>query len=681
MQGYRFVIVITSLLLLTGCVGRQTLTGEHFQLRAPGLERALAEVETRAAVVDSELYLGFEAGNDKLWFPLLYRDHIEQEGVAIHLAELDTSSRRYRAPREEDHITVLDEETFSEMMAAVLRWMTPLGPDEGLALQMRNRDLVSWRDENGLQHLASWEQLPSGVQVRERINDRQLAARMLPLLEHYVEQQQDQEAPRHLLFTLDRDAPGGLAWIHADLEERSLHYIASPFTGAEITEPRLRVSMKTLNRVVIRSHFITFLRNPVTTVRRLLGQGEDMIASLVRRGPERIDPDAPLNEGPGMDLDAWEAQLDQITGSRNYPGEVEFLVGGEAFFSDLVERIHRAEKHIDIRTFIFDRDEFAVRIADLLRARSEEVPVRVMMDDMGSLLATLSPPPGGHRHGFQPPADIARYLARDSQVRVRRVGNPWLTGDHVKLTLVDDAAWVGGMNYGKEYRYYWTDLMARVEGPVVRRLQQEFDKAWAHAGPAGDLGYLVQALRLPRLTAAELEAAENMVPLRPLRTRSGRREILQAQLAAIRNTRDYIYISAPYFTEPDITNALITARARGVDVRVILPGAGNHNIMNSANLFTANRLLEAGVRVHVYPGMTHMKAAVYDGWASFGSANFDRLSFKVNQELNLATSHEETVRDLEARVFEPKFEQSRELTEPIAWTWVDTLARVLATPI
>ena len=52
---------------------------------------------------------------------------------------------------------------------------------------------------------------------------------------------------------------------------------------------------------------------------------------------------------------------------------------------------------------------------------------------------------------------------------------------------------------------------------------------------------------------------------------------------------------------------------------------------------TANRLLRAGVRVYLYPGMTHVKATTVDGlWAYLGTGNFDALSLRHNRELGLA---------------------------------------------
>lgn len=678
MTGLRLLLILVPL-TLTGCASRTSLTGEPFRLSMPTLETALEHTRVEAVQVDGALRLGFINDDEYLWFGVSPLDVHEEDGVAIWLTELRTHERMRRPPRRAVPVTVLDDDEVSVILRDMIGWLTPHEPWQGLALQLRRREMVSWRDDDGQLRINPWSEVPGVVTLVERMDDRELAVRMLALLQ---DMNANSEAPLFgpMLFTLTPDQPGALGWIFADPEAGELLYVLSPAEGDESREPMLRVSLKTLDRVVVRSHFLTFVKNPVTTVRRLFGHVEDAVVSMARRGPEAVDPHAPLHQGPGMDLVAWEQRLDVLTGHHRYPGQLTFLVGGDAFFPELIERIHSARKGVDIRTYIFDNDEYAVQLADLLRARSGDIRVRVMMDDLGSLMAGLNPPPEGYGPGFQPPTDMVRYLRSDSAVQARRVGNPWLTGDHAKLTLVDrDVAYVGGMNYGAEYRYHWHDMMVRVEGPVVQRLQREFDKAWAHAGPGGDLAYLVRSLRLPRSEVTAMP--EDMVPVRVLRTRSGEREILRTQLAAIASAQRYIFIATPYFTEPDVINALLSARARGVDVRVVLPGEGNHGVMNSANLFTANQLLAGGVRVFIYPGMTHVKAAIYDGWASFGSANFDRLSFKMNQEINLATSDPEAVSALKEVLFTPHFASSQELMAPLAWTWSDFVAGILSRPL
>lgn len=150
------------------------------------------------------------------------------------------------------------------------------------------------------------------------------------------------------------------------------------------------------------------------------------------------------------------------------------------------------------------------------------------------------------------------------------------------------------------------------------------------------------------------------------------------QRAAIRNAKKYIYIENAYFTDDAMLYELAKARRRGVGVRVILPLVGNHGPINQSNALAANAMLQHGIRVFMYPGVSHIKAAVFDGWACLGSANWDKLSFRTNKELNVATSHPEYVEELLDRVFTPDYEESVELLEPFPERWSDHLMEIVA---
>jgi phosphatidylserine/phosphatidylglycerophosphate/cardiolipin synthase-like enzyme len=102
---------------------------------------------------------------------------------------------------------------------------------------------------------------------------------------------------------------------------------------------------------------------------------------------------------------------------------------------------------------------------------------------------------------------------------------------------------------------------------------------------------------------------------------------------------------------------------------MIVPTRGDSRFMNSANLLAASVLARNGVRVFVYPGMTHVKAALYDGWACLGSANFDKLSLRVNRETNIATSDPGFVERMKRELFDVDFAQSREIGEPPSAGW------------
>jgi cardiolipin synthase len=269
---------------------------------------------------------------------------------------------------------------------------------------------------------------------------------------------------------------------------------------------------------------------------------------------------------------------------------------------------------------------------------------------------------------------VVNYLRDDSRVDVRVLRNAWLMGDHSKSIVVDGrTAFIGGMNIGREYRYDWHDLMIEVEGPVVGLIEEDFEKSWRGEGLLGDLQRLIYPGRdaLP-------EAAPDHYPVRVLFTRPGDPQILRAQVAAMRSARKRIYIQNAYLTSDTVVYELVKARRRGVDVRVIVPAASDSGLISRSNVVAANALLRHGIRVYVYPGMSHVKAAVYDGWACFGSANFDYLSLRVNKELNLATSHPPAVDALVEQLFEVDFARALELTEPLPGNWGDYLAEMLA---
>jgi len=234
-----------------------------------------------------------------------------------------------------------------------------------------------------------------------------------------------------------------------------------------------------------------------------------------------------------------------------------------------------------------------------------------------------------------------------------------------------ERAFVGGMNIGYQYRYLWHDLMVEVEGPIAARLARDFEAAFRH----GDI--------LPRpgeagAAAPPPPAPAGMVDLRPLYTRPGDPQILRAQLAAIAAARREILVEQAYVADDAIVAALVAARRRGVDVHVILPTRGDSGFMNAANLIATRAFVQNGVRVYAYPGMTHVKAALYDGWAIVGSANFDKLSLRVNGETCVATSDPAFVAALRRDLFERDLARSTEITTPPAVGWTTYVADFVA---
>ena len=463
---------------------------------------------------------------------------------------------------------------------------------------------------------------------------------------------------RHLLYL------SGTALLQAALslaafgEERAGNHIADK-ASPPLHEPENATLPRPLLKTAFRSTVGSIIRHPLTTYH--LG-----ITLSRRRGATLFDNNLPTlqaaqlfsEQAPRPGSPEFELHLDRAGLPDRIPGELNYHIGGREFFTAFEKELAEANLSIDSQVYIFDNDDIGVRYANLLRARAEEIPVRIIFDDLGSTMAHGKHPSSDLPQDFIQPADIGAYLIEGkSNVLLRETLNPWLITDHTKLHIFDrKVAFLGGMNLGRESRYEWHDLMVSVKGPVVDALSSDYDQTWRRNGPLGDFALFL------RQKDIQLEE-EPGTPLRLLRTDilTARNEIVLAMQQAIRCARDRVWIETPYFSSDIIETELKAAATRGVDVRVILPGKANHQIMNAGNSVTARNLLSAGVRVYQYPEMTHLKAMVCDGWATVGSANLDTISLYINRELNVSFSESKLVSELIDRVFEPDFQTSSPL--------------------
>jgi cardiolipin synthase len=315
-----------------------------------------------------------------------------------------------------------------------------------------------------------------------------------------------------------------------------------------------------------------------------------------------------------------------------------------------------------------------VGIADQLKQRSGQVKVRVIMDRLASLEAATVPPATPPPKAYVPPNSISAYLKKDSRVSVRPFLNPFCSYDHSKVYLVDGTqAWMGGMNIGREYRSEWHDMMVEINGPILGPLEREFQLDWAHAGPWGDLGYLSVLLSVPKPARLETGSAA-WIQMRLLPTKTTRKPFAKAVLHVLDRARSYIYVENPYLFDKRVMSGLARARQRGVDVRVILPHVNDSHTGGRAELVAANYLVEQGVRVFFYPGMTHVKALLADDWACVGSGNLNQFGLGLCQEHNVATSDRAFSTRLKHDLFEEDFTHCYELTEAVPLEWKDFIA-------
>ena len=547
------------------------------------------------------------------------------------------------------------------------RKLTPERPGHGYSYECLFADRTIYRDKHGTVKVVFQKETPRDVVI----DHHYYLAEGLEIIAAKLNAALGSKYPNESLFVL---MPSGTTHytqpVFIDRKRRVCvsMCLAALFDSGETGVP-FKVAGDGISALILESHGLALLRNPISSVARLAdGLVQDSIRLVRIPSVTFTRQFIPASSSGAMDLNNWEEWLDRHTGTEREKGSLKILVDGDEFFRRFRQAAAHATNHISGDVYIFDTDDVGVGVADLLKRRSAEIPVKVTYDRMCSLVGALLPKMTPMPADYVPPASIARYLRKGSQVQVRPFLNPWLSVNHSKLFLVDgNKAWIGGMNLGREYLHEWHDVMFEMEGPVVGSFEGQFDREWALAGPGGDAAYFAALSKTHSGKDEQDNASVRYAALRRLPTSKGlHKPYMKAVLTALEQARSYIWIENGYLFDKGVAAALVRAKKRGVDVRLILPRVNNFTVGIRSNLAIAERLRRAGVRVFLWPGMTHTKVVMVDGWSCFGSANLNQWSFRLSVEQNLATSDPEFASELKAKVFEADFARSYELKEPIS---------------
>lgn len=630
-----------------------------------------------ALLGNNEIQIRYHRGEEKdylyaSWNPI----PCEDEKHFHCLSEIHFSKDSIKPEDDFRQIPVLGSDKWQFLLESVKQSLAPEKPGLGVSFVFNYQELVLYRDKNDNIYFKKFNDIPSYIKVVGLLKENVIASEIIKQVENHTTF--DTGDNGQFLYRTGNTHHGSIIFVLIDINKNQTVFLTTPYYAKYSHDSGANPVINSV-RWLYRSGLLTIVKNPATTLYRLYRRLKHS-AAVILTGSETLDKTVFLNgpEVKGMDLDEWENRLDRMfPRNKTFKGSVDFLIDGENYFPRLIQSFREANKSIWLRTYIFDNDDYAVKIADILKRKSKDIKIKVLADHLGCMSAATSLPASPIPPDFKFPFDIFGYLKKDSKIKVRTTTNPWFTTDHTKSIIVDNnTAFVGGMNIGREYRYEWHDMMMEVKGPIVGRLKKDFRRAWAHSGLLGDLAYLFSLASSSKTD--QHEEMPDLYNIRPLYTKAGKTQIFDAQLEAIRNAKKYIYIQNPYFSENKILNELIRARSRGVDVRVILPSTSDYGFMDSSNVVTTNIMIENGIRVYIYPRLSHIKAAIYDGWACLGSANFDALSLRINLETNLAFSNPEAVEKLKNELFEKDFAISSEVTNPVKVTFLDYLGEMIS---
>ena len=336
--------------------------------------------------------------------------------------------------------------------------------------------------------------------------------------------------------------------------------------------------------------------------------------------------------------------------------KIELLHNGDQIFPAMLTAIAAATKTVNFEAFLFNSGEVGSKFRDTLSERAlAGLRVRVLLDGVGSGSSLDD-------------SDVKAMEDAGCQVSYYHPTRSWRLDrtnrrTHRRILVVDGRiGFTGGVGFADEWRgnadapKHWRDIHARIEGPLVAKLQAAFQQHWVSErkealGGADDFPELKPAGNLTCQVVASTAFSTAPIPL--------------LQAVTFSSAREKIWIANAYCIPTDDQVELLgKAAARGVDVRMLVPGKQNDQPATKAGGRSAfGGLLKAGVKIFEYkPTMFHGKTMVADGiFSMFGSSNFDSRSTSINEELDVTVYDKGFAQEME-RVFEKDQLQARPYT-------------------
>lgn len=366
-----------------------------------------------------------------------------------------------------------------------------------------------------------------------------------------------------------------------------------------------------------------------------------------------------------------------MAAAKFLPGNrLTLLNSGADYFPALIAAIDDAQHVVHLETYIFEDDQTGRAVAEaMIRAARRGVTVRVLVDGFGApeFAATLQPQlvtAGVQVMIYRP--EVARLLLR--RHRLRRL--------HRKLSHIDGrVAFVGGINVIDDCntphqippRY---DYAVRIEGPLLQPIQYALHHVWEIVSWVA----LNRRYRLIGPPSAKAEPCGEQTAAFVVRDNiRHRHDIENAYLQAIAAAQESVLLANAYFLPGRrFRRALRDARARGVNVTILLQGRIEYRLLHYATQALYAKMLREGIRIFEYHNsFLHAKVAVIDEhWATVGSSNIDPFSLLLAREANVFVLDAGFAGELRRSLYRAMDTGARELA-PDVWRRLPWPSRLL----
>ncbi|MCR5829514.1 MAG: cardiolipin synthase [Lachnospiraceae bacterium] len=348
--------------------------------------------------------------------------------------------------------------------------------------------------------------------------------------------------------------------------------------------------------------------------------------------------------------------------SEGYPvyknNRLTYYSSGEDAFAAVLEDIVEAKEFIFLSFFIVAEGALWESIKPILTEKAKYgVKIRFLYDDFGSMFRT-------DKYFWKELTDVGIEVAAFNPVHKYLDKLYKNFRSHQKIIVIDGTiGYTGGFNLADEYvnaleRFgHWKDNGLRIEGDGVWGLTTLFLEMWGMTTGKPDEDINIYRRR------ASAESNVYCVPFADGPDNIESTPVPSAIKHLIYTASNYLYITTPYLVVGDeIVNALVDAKKRGVDVRIITPAIPDKKFVFALTRLGYGRLLAAGIRVYEYtPGFIHAKSYITEGFGLLGTVNLDYRSLYLHYECEVAVFDDETIGQVKEDV-EHTFELSKEVT-------------------
>lgn len=339
--------------------------------------------------------------------------------------------------------------------------------------------------------------------------------------------------------------------------------------------------------------------------------------------------------------------LKYIVDRSKYPvtknNKITYYDYGEKFYPELLKELNKAEKFIFIEYFIINKGQMWDGILKILKEKaSQGVEVRILYDDMGSIAMLSTKYPNElKKMGIKciPFNKVSPFKGIFMNNR-----------DHRKMTIIDGkVAFSGGVNLSDEYINInsklgiWKDNGIKIEGDAIWNLTIMFLTMW-NANIKEDKDIL--KFKHEFKNTEKIDGYVVPYGVAPLHEDLIGEDVY---INIINSAKKYLYIMTPYLIiDTDMTNALIRAAKRGVDVKIIVPGIPDKKIVYTQTSSFFELLSNGGVKIYKFTkGFVHSKVYVSDDKrAVVGTINMDYRSLYLHFENGIYMENVKEIKDV-----------------------------------